>query len=145
MELTIYADRLKEGQEEIFEGEISSSFLGEDPGFQDKVYLSGKAYVTGDHLILKFKAKTAAWIPCSICNQPVLVPLVLEDFYHAESLDEIKSVFDFSNLLREDLLLQLPLFTVCKGNCPERSSLKKFLKSPSQEGSNNAQFPFSNL
>lgn len=145
MELTIYVDRLKEGQEEDFEGEISTSFLGEEPVFEKTVSISGKAYVTGDHLILKLKAKTGAWMPCSICNENVLVPLVLDEFYHAESLDDIPSVFDFSNLLREDLILQLPQFTECGGNCPERASLKQFLKKSNQEEPSHSQFPFSNL
>ncbi len=145
MELTIYIDRLSDGQEEVFEGTISSSFLGNDPKFQDTLSLAGKAYVTGDHLILKFQASTAAWLPCSICNEQTLVPVNLINFYHAESTKEIPSVFDFSKLLREDLLLQLPQFTECNGKCPERKNIEKFLKEPSLNASGNAQFPFSGL
>jgi len=141
MELTIYIDRLADGQEEVFEGTIPTSFLGEDPQFQETLTLSGKAYVTGDHLILKLEASTAAWLPCSICNEPTLVPLTLTNFYHAESTKEIPSVFDFSVLLRDDLLLQLPQFTECKGKCPERATIEKFLKEPTT----GAQFPFSIL
>ena len=145
MELTIYVDRLKEGQEELFEGTISTSFLGKDPLFQETLFLSGKAYVTGDLLILKLEAKTAAFLPCSICNEQVLVPLILRDFYHDKDLKEIPSVFDFSDLLREDLLLGLPQFAECGGNCPERQSIKNYLKEPSKEDTSSVQFPFSNL
>ncbi len=146
MELIVYVDRMKEGQEELFEGTLSTSFLGKDPGFEATLDLLGQAYVSGDHLILKLEAKTGAFLPCSICNEPVLVPLALTNFYHAEPLSEIPSVFDFSNLLREDLLLQLPLFAECGGNCPERQSIKNFLKETSEEDSTKSvQFPFSNL
>ena len=145
MELIIYIDRLKEGQEDIFEGTTSTSFLGTDPVFQETLSLSGKAYVTGDHLILKLQASTAAWIPCSICNELTLVPITLTNFYHAESTKDIPSTFDFTELLREDILLQLPLFTECNGNCPERTTVEKFLKKPTSESAKNAQFPFSNL
>jgi uncharacterized metal-binding protein YceD (DUF177 family) len=141
MELTVYIDRLKDGQEEIFEGTIPTSFLGEDPKFQETLTFTGKAYVTGDHLILNFEASTGAWLPCSICNELVLVPLTLTNFYHAESTKEIPSVFDFSGLLRDDLLLQLPQFTECMGKCPERETVEKFFKQPCKS----AQFPFSSL
>lgn len=143
MELVIYVDRLADGEVEKFEGTISSAFLGTDPGFQDTVSLSGEAYVAQDHLILKLQAKTAAKLPCSICNELTEVPLELTDFYHAEPLESIGSSFDFSNLLREDLLLQLPQFAECEGNCPEREKLKKFLNKPATVDS--SQFPFSSL
>ncbi len=145
MELVIYIDRLKEGQEETFDGTISTSFLGTDPSFQETLSLSGTAYVTGEHLILKLQANTAAWMPCSICNELTVVPISLTDFYHAESTKEIPSTFDFSDLLRADLLLQLPLFTECNGNCPERSTVEKFLKTHTNEATKSAQFPFSSL
>jgi uncharacterized metal-binding protein YceD (DUF177 family) len=149
MELVIYVDRLKEGQTETFSGDISSDFLGDDPSFQDNVKVSGQAYIAGDHLILKLQAETAAWLPCSICNQPTLVSSTLVDFYHAQPLEDVSSIFDFSSLLREDLLLQLPFFAECEGNCPERESLKKFLKTPSESSPDgsvfNVQFPFADL
>jgi uncharacterized metal-binding protein YceD (DUF177 family) len=145
MELKIYVDRLKEGQEEIFEGTLPTSFLGTDPLFQETVFLSAKACVTGDLLILKLEAKTAAFLPCSICNEQVLVPLEITDVYHDKDLKEIPSVFDFSDLLREDLLLGLPQFTECRGNCPERQSIKNYLKQSQEQDTSSVQFPFSNL
>ena len=145
MDLTIYVDRLKEGQEELFEGTMSTSFLGTDPHFQETVFLSAKACVTGDLLILKLEANTTAFLPCSICNEQVPVPLELADIYHDKDLKEIPSVFDFSDLLREDLLLQLPQFTECKGNCPERQSIKNYLKQSPEQDTSSVQFPFSNL
>lgn len=149
MELVIYVDRLKDGLVEKFAGTTNTEFLGKDPLFQENLTLSGEAYVTSDHLILKLQAKTVTWLPCSICNELTEVPLSLSDFYHAEPLSEIPSVFDFSELLREDILLQLPLFVECGGNCPHREEIKKFLKNPAEEsvkGSlHDVQFPFSDL
>ncbi len=145
MELVIYVDRLKEGQEECFEGTVSSDFLGNDPQFEPLVFLSGKAYVAGEHLMIKLKAKAGAYIPCSICNEPVLVNLELQDFYHAEDLKEIPSVFNFSSLVREDLLLQLPQFAECGGSCPERETLKHILKREETSKPSDVQFPFSHL
>lgn len=145
MELTIYVDRLKDGQEEMFAGELSPNFLGDDPEFQEKITISGKAYVTGEHLILRLQAQTSAQVPCSICNELVTVPLHIENFYHAEPLADISSVFDFTPLVREDLLLQLPQFAECGGRCPERENLKQILNRSSKKDSQDMQFPFSHL
>lgn len=149
MELVIYIDRLKDGLVEKFSGTTDTEFLGDDPSFDKTLTLSGEAYVTGDHLILKLQAKTMARLPCSICNELTEVPLSLSDFYHAEPLSDIPSVFNFSELLREDILLQLPLFVECGGNCPQREEIKKFLKKPAEESAkgslHDVQFPFSDL
>jgi uncharacterized metal-binding protein YceD (DUF177 family) len=145
MELVIYVDRLKDGSVEKFKGTISTDFLGTDPLFGSELSVSGEAYVTGEHLILKLQASTEAKLPCSICNGLTCVPLKLTDFYHAEPISEIPSVFDFSELLRQDLLLQLPLFAECEGNCPEREEIKKFLKKETSAALHNVQFPFSDL
>ncbi len=147
MELKIYIDRLKEGQKETFKGKISSDFLPkeQDLSFEKEIELSGEAYTAGDHLMIKLNAKILAFLPCSICNKPTEVPLILSDFYHAESIEEIPAgVFDFSELLRTDLLLQLPKFIECQGKCPERDTIKKYLKQEVSQ-KDNTNFPFSIL
>ncbi|MES2200082.1 MAG: hypothetical protein V4489_07955 [Chlamydiota bacterium] len=147
MELKIYVDRLKDGQKDIFKGKVSTDFMPkeQDLFFEKDIELTGEAYVAGDHLMIKLTAKVLAFIPCCICNKPTEVPLILSDFYHAEPLEEIPaSVFDFSELLRTDLLLQLPKFIECQGKCPERDSIKKYLKQESSK-TDNINFPFSLL
>ena len=147
MELKIYVDRLKEGQKETFKGTVSCDFMPkeQDLFFEKDIHLSGESYVAGDHLMIKLTARVLAFIPCSICNKPTEVPLILSDFYHAEPLEDISSsVFDFSELLRTDLLLQLPKFIECQGKCPERDSMKKYLKQETAK-TDNTHFPFSTL
>lgn len=147
MELKIYVDRLKEGKKEVFHGKISSDFMVQESDlfFDKDMELDGEAYVAGDHLIIKLTAKVLAYMPCSICNKPTAFPLILSDFYHAESLEDNPSpTFDFSELLRTDLLLQLPSFIECQGNCPERANIKKYLKQDTAKN-DNTHFPFSNL
>ena len=154
MELKVYIDRLKDGGEEKLSASISTAFLEIEDSeltFDETLSLSGEAYVTDDHLILRFEAKTCAYVPCSICNSPVKIPILLSNFYHAEPIEEIPSaVFDFSEILREDILIQVPLFAECQnGNCPEREHVKNILKqTPSGQNpasSHSVQFPFSNL
>lgn len=147
MELKIYVDRLKEGQKETFKGKISSDFMPKEQElfFEKEMTLSGEAYIAGDHLMIKLNAKILAFIPCCICNKPTEVPLILSDFYHAEPIEEIPAaIFDFSELLRTDLLLQLPKFIECQGKCPERDTIKKYLKQETTQ-KDNINFPFSML
>lgn len=146
MEFKIYVERLKEGQKEIFSGNALGLSMPEekDLSFKKEIELSGEAYIAGDHLIIKLDARATAFMPCCICNNTVTIPVDLYSFYHAEPLEEIKSsIFDFSELVRTDLLLQLPQFAECRGNCSERSNLKPFLKEKNTVC--NANFPFSGL
>ena len=150
MELKIYTDRMRDGQGDSFKGTISTDTLIPkelDVALSDNIEISGEAYLAGDHLILKLKAEATAKIPCSICNELVAVPITLDDFYHTEPLESIPAgVFDFSELLRNDLLLELPQFAECQGKCPEREGIKKFFKKTNEKNSSqNAQFPFSGL
>lgn len=148
MELVIYVDRLKEGKKEFFTEEITTEFLEDKNLFEKSLSLSGETYVSGDHLILRLKAKTVAKIPCSICNELVTVPIEI-DVSHAEPLEEIRSIFDFGPLLREDIFLQLPKFAECQNNCPERKNIQNFLKASSSkaptESQGGSQFPFAGL
>ena len=147
MEMIIYVDRLKEGKKEFFKEETSTDFLKDNDLFEKNLFLSGEAYVSGDHLILKFKAKTNAKLPCSICNESVSVPVEIE-ISHAEPLEEIRSVFDFGALLREDIFLQLPKFAECLENCPKREEIQPFLKKTSPSFTDvptGTQFPFAGL
>ncbi len=150
MELKIYTDRMRDGQGDSFKGTVvTDALIPKEPDvtFSDTIELSGEAYSAGDHLILKLKAETFAWLPCAICNEPVKTPIILSDFYHTEPLESISNgVFDFSELLRNDLLLELPLFAECQGKCPQREDIKKFLtKTNEKDSSQHAQFPFSGL
>ncbi len=141
---------MREGKSESFVGKVATaSFLPKEQEltFADELDLSGEAYLAGDHLIIKLQAHVFAFVPCSICNEPTKVDLSLTDFYHAEPLENISSgVFDFSSVLRDDLLLAIPQFTECEGSCPSRESIKKYLKKPGPTPSgHSSQFPFSDL
>lgn len=146
METKIYIDRLKEGRKESFQGSMTTrSFPNEDAlRFEDTLQCKGEAYIAGDHLVLKLQAQVQAEIPCAICNEWTKVTLQLKDFMHTEPLEEIPSgVFDFAELMRTDLLLELPQFAECQGNCPERATVKSFIRSSDlPEGTH---FPFSGL
>lgn len=154
MELKVYIDRLKEGSAEKFTGQVPSSFL--DLGDRELVCtspitLKGEAYLASDHLIIKLDIKTSFMMPCLVCNEMTHIDVHVPDFTHAEPLSSIPgSIFDISDLIREDILVQLPQFIECNGgSCPEREEIKKYLKQKKEEGKSKeaaqVHFPFSNL
>lgn len=144
----IYVERLRDGKQVQISEKFSPEFLDvndEDLTFKKPVNVDGEAYIAGDSLILHLKIGTKGIVPCTICNKPVEVEIDLDDFYHAEPMSELKSgIFDFRDVLREAILLEVPAFTECKGNCPSRKELKKYLKK-SEKSSEEGYHPFADL
>lgn len=154
MELKIFIDRLKDGHIDKFSGELTPDFLQvreKELTFTGPIKLKGEAYLASDHLILRLHIETKLSMPCSICNEPTELKINVPDFYHTELISEIRSsIFDYSEALREDILLQVPQFIECHGGkCPERENIKVYLKKEKVPGSKQAashvHFPFSDL
>jgi uncharacterized metal-binding protein YceD (DUF177 family) len=148
--LKIYIDRLKGGQTLKLEESLPPDFLDvheEDLLFAEPVRLKGEAYLANEHLIIHLNIETTACLPCSICNDPVHLPISIKNIYLTEPLDEIKgAIFDITGEVRESILLQTPLFTECHGGkCPERDALQQFLKLPQNSTEDIANFPFADL
>lgn len=140
----IFVEQLREKPVEQVQEEYSPEFLDvqeRDLSFKSPVSLSGQAYLAEEMLVLCFDIKTAAIIPCRICNEPVEVDIVIQGFYHAVPLEEIKSgIYDFKELLRETILIEAPILAEChEGNCPHRIGMEKFLKKDDGLGNNKSE------
>ncbi len=145
----IYVDRLKNGKVEDLNRLFSPAFLEIDESeltFPEDVAVSGEAYLADNELILHFSISTKACIPCSICNCEVLVPINIDQAYHAEPIENTKSgIFNMKDLMREMILLETPRFIECSGGkCPEREKVVKYLKSDEKEEDDSYQ-PFKDL
>ena len=145
----IYIDRLRGGNTETIDTVLEPSFLDvqeTDLSFSRPVELKADVYLTDEHLIIHLKASTKAIRPCAICNQPTVTDLVVKDFYHTELVQDIPSaIFDFREVLREALLIELPLVVECNGGkCPERQSLGPFMSSKERK-ENPTYFPFTDI
>lgn len=151
-EFKIYVDRLVDDQELAIEETLPSDFIDideKDITFGETVSLHGEAYLAGDHLILQLRIETHVLIPCAVCNQPADTNILLTNFYHTESRDEIRSgEYDCIPKLREAILLEVPTFTECDNhNCPSRNELNKYLAKDTVDKSieQSTQFPFADL
>ena len=142
----ILIDRLKGGQTQKIDLHVDPSFLGPDEPelkFKSEVIAKGEAYLTDDHLIVHLKAATSVLMPCAICNEMIAFGLKVDNFYHTEPIEEIKgAIFDFSEALREALLIELPRTVECnRGKCPGRDLMTPFMKSMKDR----IHFPFADM
>lgn len=128
----IYIEQLRDGRTEEICEVHSPEFLDvqdDELQFTRDVNFEGQAYLADDNLIIHLNVEAYANLPCSICNEPVEVKIEIPNFYHLESQDGIKTgIFDFTQALREAILLEVPGFAECNGHCPEREKIAKFLK-----------------
>jgi uncharacterized metal-binding protein YceD (DUF177 family) len=148
----IFVEQLREGHQRDFNEVLDPSFLevgDEDLAFESPVTLKGEAYLAEQELIIHWDVKTKAFVPCSICNERVMVSIEINDFYHSEPLVEIKSsIYNFKELLREIIVLEAPLFVECNnGHCPHRAEYNQFFKEPSSpdEEEDEGFHPFENF
>ncbi len=148
----IYIDRLDEGKEEkiIISPDLSFLDLAADElTFEEPIQVSGKAYISNTHLIIQLRICLVAKLPCSICNEQTRVDIDVKNFYLTEEIAKISgSVYDYREKLREAIILEVPQFVECDGNCPQREELRQYLgkkTEDSQQNESDAQFPFSTL
>lgn len=151
-EFKIYVDQLRDGEVKAIEEHLPPSFLDiheDDLAFENEVDVTGEAYLADQELVLHWSIATEAEVACSICNDKVSVPIVIEGAYQSIPLDDIKgAVYDFKDLLREAILLEVPSFVEChEGSCPKRQDFKKYLKqeSPEEASGEEGYRPFADL
>ena len=130
----INTDRLRNSKElkVRVDLKIPSDFLEvEDSNlsFSQMVELQGEIYIVDDQLIMHFDVLATVISVCSICNGNADTEIEIKNFYHVEDLKKVKSpYFDYSSVLREEILLEAPQFAECnQGNCPDRELIKPYL------------------
>ncbi len=151
-EFKIYIEQLRDGHDKHIDECLSPDFLEineSDLAFEKPIELKGSAYLAEDELIINWNIRTEAFVSCLICNEKVPVEIVIHNFYHSEPLENIKTgIYNFKELLRETILLEVPSFAECnEGKCPRRQEVAKYLKDPVEEESNDEEgyHPFADL
>lgn len=148
----IRVESLKNGHTEQIEEEFTPEFIDvreEKLAFLDPVFVSGEAYLADSDLILHLDINTQATIPCSICNEPVKMPIELQGLYLSEPLEEIKTgVFSLVDPIREAIIIESPAFAECNdGRCPARKDFEKYIRKneSSEDDAPDGYRPFENL
>lgn len=127
----IYVRRLRDGQTEKIAENPPPDFIGineKELAFKVPVVIQGEASVADDALVLRLHIETEATMPCAICNREVQVKISIRDLCHTEEIAGIKgAVFDYQEVVREAILLELPFTAECnRGDCPERATMAKY-------------------
>lgn len=148
MSFEILIDRLRNGVTQKIDGAFEPDFLGiqeDELQFPKKIQVSGETYLAEDHLVLRLKASTSAKMPCNVCNRMIEIELKIENFYHTEPLEEIRSgVFNYNEALREALLIELPQYVECNGGkCKERASIAPYMRAKPKD--EKTHFPFADM
>lgn len=146
----IYIDRLKDQHTEVLNLSLTPDFLDVDEPelrFRKPVAVRGKAYLALQELVLDLEVAATAEMPCAICNEPTETPINLDRLMLVEPISEVQSgIFDMRSLVREAILLELPLKVECPGGCPKRLEVEKFFKQPSSDTLDGGNFyPFKEL
>ena len=134
--IKIFIDRLVNEGEFSQAGHLPAAILelNQGEGQASDISYNLKAYITDDHLLINFDASCEITVPCKICNEATKVAIKVSKQTHSEPLEEVKKgAFEAASCIREAILLAVPEFTECGGNCPEREFVKKFLKSQNSQ------------
>jgi uncharacterized metal-binding protein YceD (DUF177 family) len=149
----IFVEQLRDGRVEKIDESVAADFLGiheKDLAFTNPVAIRGQVYLADEMLVLHWDIKTVATLTCSICNGPANVDIAIKGFYYAVPLEEIKgAVYDFREILRETILLEVPILAECnQGKCPQRKSVEKYLKKendPESKDNEEGYKPFADI
>ncbi len=141
---SIHIDRLRQGHPEKINLEAPADFLDvkeDELSFPYPVLLRGEAVMVDEEMIIKLHIQTKAKMACSICNKPIDLTIDIPDFVHAVFSSELTgSHYNYSDAVREEILLQIPAFAECGGSCPERANIDPYLKKPTPQ-----LYPFADL
>ncbi len=146
--LKIFTKQFRDGKRQTLDYVLPADFLDireEGISFHSPLHLKGGVYATDDHLILQLSAETEVEMPCSVCNEKTFVPLKTEEIFHTIPFDEMESTtFDFTDLVREEIIILIPQFVECnQGKCPSRTDISKFIKA--KAATSHDHFPFADL
>jgi uncharacterized metal-binding protein YceD (DUF177 family) len=141
----ILVDRLKNEKEQKVCEEVTSSFLGiDEPGlrYEGSLQVQGMAAMHYQEIILNLEMNALAILPCSICNKDVEKKVRAEQVV-AFHTDEIKQgTLDYSEVIRDMILLETPKFAECNDNCSKRKEIESYLADPKKKSK---QTPFKHL
>lgn len=99
------------------------------------VSLEGICSLVDEYVVLQLSIKAQFLLPCAMCNEPFTYEVFIENLCHQEHVgDKRHPTWDFSEVIREAILLELPFFPQCgqaenQKKCLRFDEVKKYLVS----------------
>lgn len=132
-QFSLSIDTLRDGSTQEIHEKQSPDFLhlpeGDEIHFKKEIQIDGEAYIAEDFLIVKLDIHAQVELPCAICNDEFSLPIHIPELIHEEPIKQIKhGVFDYSEIVREAILLEVPFYPQCGSNqCKNRKNVEKYL------------------
>lgn len=136
----IYLDQLQQGNELPLSCVLDPCFLElqetDEAQCIAPVSIQGTCACVDDFVVLNVGVRALFTLPCALCNERFEYEVVLDRFRHQETLQDIKSpTWDFSTVLREAILLEIPFFPQCGGKeCVNKDEVKKYFTQHREAG-----------
>ena len=134
--LRLFIDRIRAQEREALDLELDPDFLDiheKELAFLDPVKVEGEVYIVGEEVVIALRAETVMRMPCAICNASVARPLQVA-WTSAEPVSSFRhGVVDLREMVRENLLLEVPLVVECEGSCPARAEVAIYMHQKQEE------------
>ncbi|MCH9617487.1 MAG: hypothetical protein SP4CHLAM5_05150 [Chlamydiia bacterium] len=131
-ELELYIDRLRAGEYKDYSFISPPDFMDasdKEALFKKDIEVEISATIGGDHLIFDISIQTDGINYCKICNDPISHALSIKEKHTIIPLSEMKcGIFSLKPYVRELIFLNIPRYSECGGQCPERNVIDKYLK-----------------
>lgn len=128
----IMTDRLNDGEEDPIDESLDPSFLDLAEHDELKVHLpvhvKGKVYKASEWIIVDAVVSVTMTLTCAMCNESFSKELLLKRWVHEEKVPQ-NGVLDLKDALREDILLEVPFFSLCNGDsCHNIAEIQQFIR-----------------
>ena len=120
-----------------------------DPSFLDltgdneiapcsNVFVSGQVDLADGWVILQSKIETSLLVSCATCAETFPMSIQIQSWKHQVNERENRNGWiDVTQMLRDEILLEVPLFIVCGGSaCTNRESIGQYLVTREKEEKN---------
>jgi len=131
-EFELYIDRLEPGLYKEFSLQASPAMMESESDdeflFENDIFAQGEATLAGDQIVLNISIRTSAKNSCTICLEPINHDIAIDLKHVTFPIEKAKSgILSLRPYVREQIFLNMPRYSECGGNCPERAAIEKYL------------------
>ena len=133
--LCIRIEGSTDGEESLFEERLAPDFLdlpqGDELVPSSEVDVRGKAYRTGEWVVVEGEVEMNMSLPCAMCNEQTVFPVGPFAWKIDVPATEAKNgMLDLTEALREAILLEAPYLVKCGGEvCRNEKTVRQYLVS----------------
>lgn len=138
------------GEANCFQEALDPSVLelqeGDELSCASEVRVAGRVYRASEWFVVEGRIEAALKMPCMLCNEPFELTIVIPSWRVEVAADAVlNGTLDLTGPLREEILLEVPLFARCGGGeCRNADTIRQYLR-PAECTREEAHQPFLSL